>query len=65
VQIDPTKPMFEFNQASSPFVPLTRDDVETPAGGGGATRAAGGVVLERRVAPGDRSGPGGWTTRCG
>ena len=41
VQIDPTKPMFEFNQASSPFVPLTRDDVETPAGGGGATRAAG------------------------
>ena len=40
VQIDPAKPMFLSNRATTPFVPLTRDEV-APQGGGGAAKAAG------------------------
>ena len=59
VQIDPAKPMFEFNEASAPFAPLTRGDVETPAGGSGATRAAGVEWFWSGVSPlAIDSGPG-------
>lgn len=51
VQIDPAQPMFVSNRAQTPFVPLTRDDGESPAGGGGAARAAGVEWFWTNVSP--------------
>jgi hypothetical protein len=59
VQIDPSVPMFVSNRATTPFVPVAPQDIETPSGGGGAARAAGVEWFWRGVSPLVRdSGPG-------
>jgi hypothetical protein len=59
VQIDPSVPMFVSNRATTPFVPVAPEDIETPRGGGGAARAAGVDWFWRGVSPlRADSGPG-------
>ncbi len=50
VQIDPSEPRFVSNQAVTPFVPLTREDLP-PSSGNGAAGAAGVEWFWRGVSP--------------